>query len=86
MVLRRLTQLMPEGIGLLIHQFYVQNNQLLVFDWAWFDRAGVPANYSLVSSLQDNLSDSIYQDVVRNNLLGLLHYEDRNNMHFSVES
>lgn len=86
MLLRSIARLVPEGIGSLIHQCYAHNNQKKVVDWNWFDRAGVPGKYAPVSGLQNSLSDALHQDAVRNNLPGLLRYEDRNSMHFSVES
>lgn len=86
LLLRMLARLMPESIGTLIQHWHVHKGQDNVVNWSWFDQAGARSNYEPVSGLQGSLSDVLHYDLVRNNLPGLLRYEDRNSMHFSVES
>lgn len=86
LVLRSIARLMPEGIGALIHHYHAHHGQRNTVNWSWFETVGACAHYNPVSGLQDNLSDTLHLDLVRNNLPGLLRYEDRNSMHFSVES
>ncbi len=85
-ILRSVSRLVPEKIGNFIHYYYTHANQNKIIDWSWFNDRDVIANNILVSGLQKNLDHALFHDMTSCNLPGLLRYEDRNSMHFSVES
>ena len=85
-LMRSVIRLLPSFASALFQKHHSERGKNHVIDWRWFESQGYMEALDTLPSVQTNLESVLDIDFYSANLPGLLRYEDRNSMAFSIES